>query len=272
MKKSAAFIVAILLIGAVVALVAMRPDNTPSDELPINDNPAAGSMVSPLGMIEGVVMQVQDVDTVNIQETDLVSELFPTETELEAARSQFASMLGYSEEQMVSFWSEMTANGEETTIGDWVVVLTTWYLEPATEDYIDSLGSDRKPMDLPEIGQPEIEALTGVWTWQETVMNNDEVTIPANPADFTLTFGSEGVYGTTDCNNFNGTYSADSIARSMGFGPFAMTRMACEDSQEMEFTSDLGEITNYMITDEGQLVLLFRYDSGSMIFSPVAAE
>ena len=274
MKKSAAFIVAILLIGAVVALITMRANRTPTDELPFDNDLAAGSMLSPMSMIEQVLMQTLDTTSVEITEDDRVVDILTTESAIEAARMAFQEMLGYNDTDMAAFWEAMSANGTETTIADWQAVLNQWYLEPATQAYNESLGNDTSTMtgNQTEIGTPAVAELAGVWVWQETLMNNDEITIPAAPGEFTLAFGSEGVYGTTDCNNFNGAYSVDATAGTLEFGPLASTMMYCEGSQEQEFTGDLAEITHYMISEQGELVLLFRYDSGSMIFAPVTVE
>jgi hypothetical protein len=42
--------------------------------------------------------------------------------------------------------------------------------------------------------------------------------------------------------------------------------MFCEGSQELEFGAMLGEVDSYLFTGRGELVLLFKNDSGSMIF------
>ena len=39
--------------------------------------------------------------------------------------------------------------------------------------------------------------------------------------------------GTTDCNGFSGSYTQTDVR--LESGPFAMTKMFCEGSQEMEF-------------------------------------
>jgi heat shock protein HslJ len=51
-------------------------------------------------------------------------------------------------------------------------------------------------------------------------------------------------------------------------GPFMMTKMFCEGSQEMEFQDMLDEPMTFMFTDAGELVLMLPYDSGSVIFTP----
>lgn len=112
--------------------------------------------------------------------------------------------------------------------------------------------------------------MSETWVWQETVMNNDEVTTPNEAEAFTLSFAEERVSGTTDCNSFSGGYTLDGT--SISFEPFAMTRMACAESQEQDFVDDVTEANQVYFDDNGHLVLLFPYDSGSVIFAPAVTE
>ncbi len=104
------------------------------------------------------------------------------------------------------------------------------------------------------------------WVWVNTLMNNDTVTSPKKMDAFSITFNEDGsVTGTTDCNNFFGQYLVD--GNKLSFGQFGSTMMACEGSQETEFLKNLGEIESYFINNtDNTLVLLIKYDSGSMIF------
>lgn len=271
MKKSVVIILALALIVGAVLLIQQNK----GEKLPVNDD-ASSSMISSLGMAQVVLAQAsENTDTPvvagNITEETVVSDILTNEDAYQGAYGLFQQQLGYDQETMDAFWAELTAKGEEATVADWVAVLNTWYLEPATDEYIESLGSDSEPVDLPE-GTPADSQLAGTWVWEETVMNNDETTTPNNPGDFTITFTDEGVYGTTDCNNFNGSYELDMDEASISFGPLAMTKKACMESQEMDFVADFTEVSGYFVTDEGKLALLLPYDSGSMVFAPVAVE
>ena len=80
------------------------------------------------------------------------------------------------------------------------------------------------------------------WIWKETYLGtgpNADVKNPIIPQKlkaFTLTFTSDGrVNGTTDCNNFSGTYVLEN--GKIKFGSFMSTLMYCEGSQEQEFIS-----------------------------------
>ena len=104
------------------------------------------------------------------------------------------------------------------------------------------------------------------WTWIRTVFNNDTSKVPKKAGDFTLTFTKDGqVVGTTDCNSFRGTTTV--LDHKIEFGKnLATTRKFCEDSQEMEFIEMLQNVRSFFFTSRGQLIMEFKYDSGSVIF------
>lgn len=105
-----------------------------------------------------------------------------------------------------------------------------------------------------------------VWVWQETRTTAEEPSMPAQPGAFTLNFNNaEGtVYGTTDCNNFRGGYSATD--GHISFTDFASTLMYCDGSQEQTFTQTLARMNEYIATDSGEL-LLVATDGTTMIFT-----
>lgn len=119
----------------------------------------------------------------------------------------------------------------------------------------------------PTVSEGESASLQGTWTWEETQMNDDTQVTPKDVEAFTITFdpAENRVSGTTDCNNFFGSYEKNE--NELSFSALGSTMMFCEGSQEQEFTGHLQEITHFMFTEEGQLVLLLKYDSGSMIFN-----
>ena len=74
----------------------------------------------------------------------------------------------------------------------------------------------------------------------------------------TLTFGADGkVSGSTNCNRFNGTFTA--TATSVSFGPLAMTRRACTGEalslQQRKYMDALGGVMAWTIEADGALVL-----------------
>lgn len=122
-----------------------------------------------------------------------------------------------------------------------------------------------------EIGQSEVvRKLTATtWAWQETTMSDGAVITPNQAGAFTLTFGADGsVNGTTDCNNFFNTYTLNDT--EIEFGVLGMTMMYCEGAQESEFIRQLENTQFVFFDDNDNLVLLLRYDSGSVIFAPVS--
>jgi len=113
--------------------------------------------------------------------------------------------------------------------------------------------------------------LTGVvWQWQQTGMNDDSVTTPADPATYTLEFLPSGrLQVQADCNGGSSSYTLDGT--QLTIGSIALTRMACPaDSLDTVFLQQLGEVGSYLM-DTGNLVLELKLDSGSMVFAPAAA-
>jgi heat shock protein HslJ len=88
--------------------------------------------------------------------------------------------------------------------------------------------------------------INNVWVWNKTYIGsgpdldlNNSIK-PKKIDAFTIQFTKDGqVSGTTDCNNFNGTYELKE--GEISFGPFATTKKFCADSQEAEFLAMLKE-------------------------------
>lgn len=103
------------------------------------------------------------------------------------------------------------------------------------------------------------------WTWVRTQYNNDTELLPKQPEAFTLTFTTDGaITATTDCNSMRGTYTVDE--NRIVFGPMAMTKMFCPDSQEQEFAAMLAEVQSFLFTSKGELVFELKLDTGSVVF------
>lgn len=103
------------------------------------------------------------------------------------------------------------------------------------------------------------------WQWQETIMSDGTRVKPSRAEDFSITFAYGSVVGTTDCNNFSGTYELTGAALAMG--PFRMTKMYCADSKEQSFVDVLQGETTVLFNLEGNLVLLLKDDAGSVFFT-----
>ncbi|MFZ2523504.1 MAG: META domain-containing protein [Minisyncoccia bacterium] len=103
------------------------------------------------------------------------------------------------------------------------------------------------------------------WVWVKTLMNDGKVIIPKKPEAFTLTLENDGRFGaTTDCNGVGGDYKV--TGKNLVFTRMMSTLMACQDSQEQDFTQALGSVQSYMFTSKGELVFMLKADSGTMVF------
>lgn len=103
------------------------------------------------------------------------------------------------------------------------------------------------------------------WDWIKTLYNDDKIITPKIADKFSITFKKDGTFSArTDCNGIGGNYSINK--NNITFGPMMSTLMYCEGSQEYVFRKMLTETSSYMFTSKGELVLLLKYDSGSVIF------
>lgn len=106
------------------------------------------------------------------------------------------------------------------------------------------------------------------WIWVKTQLNDGSITIPKKTNAFTLTFipKTKKVAIATDCNTMGGSYATTTTNKSLAFKQLVSTRMFCEGSQEQEFSKTLQDISSYMFTSKGELILEIKMDSGVMIF------
>ncbi len=103
------------------------------------------------------------------------------------------------------------------------------------------------------------------WKWIRTSYNNDTTVTPKKADVFTATFTKDGkVSFTTDCNRMGGTYTV--TGKKITFGPLMSTKMYCEGSQENDFAKMLAEVSSFLFTSKGELILELKLDSGQMIF------
>lgn len=114
---------------------------------------------------------------------------------------------------------------------------------------------------------PVVTITDGTWTWVETRMDGASTTKPVKADAFTVTFNKddETVNGTTDCNGFSGKYTLEDKS-GIGFGAFNSTKMACQDSQEMEFMKYFEDVNSYTVTNEKTMILTFVDQKGFMLF------
>jgi heat shock protein HslJ len=103
------------------------------------------------------------------------------------------------------------------------------------------------------------------WTWTKTVYNNDTTITPRAKDAFIITFMQDGRFSAkTDCNGVGGEYLV--TENKIVLEKMMSTLMYCDQSQESEFTKTLAEVDNFFFSQDGELVLGLKFDSGSMIF------
>jgi heat shock protein HslJ len=107
-----------------------------------------------------------------------------------------------------------------------------------------------------------------VWMWLEFLENNDTVTHPNMPGNYTLEFMPDGkVAVQADCNRANGTYTVNSSQLDIEI--MATTLAACpEGSLADEYLQLLNDAVAYI--REGDLLFIdIMMDAGTMKFLPM---
>ncbi len=116
-----------------------------------------------------------------------------------------------------------------------------------------------------ETNQGEMTLDTKTWTWINTKYNDDKIITPLSTGTFTITFNKNGAFSAkTDCNSIGGEYST--INNKITFDKMMSTLMYCENSQESDFTKMLEQTDSFLFTQKGEMILLLKYDSGSVLF------
>ncbi len=101
------------------------------------------------------------------------------------------------------------------------------------------------------------------WQWVGTEMKDRKRVVPKKSDTFSITFKDGNISGTTDCNNFSGSFKLNED--KLSFGAFAATLMYCEGSQDGEFEESLSEVEGYRM-DNNQLLLKIKNGLGVMAF------
>lgn len=132
---------------------------------------------------------------------------------------------------------------------------------------------DPKTMQLGEVvqnfeGEADPSKMTlGMkkWNWISTIYNDGTRILPKNINKFSLTFKNDGTFSAaTDCNGVGGEYKV--TKNKIVLDKMMSTLMYCEGSQESDFSKALTQVDSFMFTSKGELVLEFKYDSGTMLF------
>lgn len=102
------------------------------------------------------------------------------------------------------------------------------------------------------------------WNWVNTIYSND-TTVTPKTNKFALTLKANKTFSaTTDCNGVGGEYTLN--GNKITFTKMMSTKMYCEGSQEEDYSKMLSLVQSYMFTSKGELVLILKLDTGSMIF------
>ena len=132
---------------------------------------------------------------------------------------------------------------------------------------------DTKTMQFGEVaqnfeGEADVFKMTlgmKTWNWINTIYSDDKIVKPIKADKFSITFKNNKTFSaTTDCNGVGGEYAVN--GNKISFTKMMSTLMYCDGSQESDFSKMLSETGSYMFTSKGELVLLLKYDSGSVIF------
>jgi heat shock protein HslJ len=107
---------------------------------------------------------------------------------------------------------------------------------------------------------------TKTWNWVKTIYSDDTEVKPKIDKKFSITFKDDKTFSaTTDCNNMGGEYLLKD--NQISFSKMFSTKMYCENSQEDEFTKMINETQSYLFTPKGELVLVLKFDTGSVFFN-----
>ncbi|MCB9809272.1 META domain-containing protein [Candidatus Nomurabacteria bacterium] len=121
-------------------------------------------------------------------------------------------------------------------------------VEDKSSEVSDSMNENKMNTD------PKLLGKTWMWVRSYKEGSSESFIEPIQETAFTITFNEDGsVGGTTDCNNFSGTYTLS--GNRISFGPMMQTLMYCENSQESAFLSQLQDIEEYSFYSDDQLVL-----------------
>ena len=219
-------VISVVLIGAFLF-------TRPQAEAPVLSDPALSERT--------FIEYVNEGDTARLQvgyrgDTVLLNGLSFSEVILE--RVETASGVRYQNaDNSIAFWTKgdeatVYVNNEAVFTGTDSSLLAQPEAEIALEETTEATSTE--------------PTLTGTWIWDSSTIAGESIS-PTSTSDFTLTFSTSGtISGTTDCNNFSGSYTA--TGTTITIGPLAMTKMFCEGSLEREFTAPLTDEVTFSLT------------------------
>ena len=112
-----------------------------------------------------------------------------------------------------------------------------------------------------------LEIVGTVWGWTPFLEANDNEILVDDPENYTIEFIPDGaVQIKADCNSVGGSHTVNGSQLTIELDP--TTLVACPPcSLENEYLALLSDVNSYIMEGEN-LVLLIKYDTGSMFFSP----
>lgn len=137
-----------------------------------------------------------------------------------------------------------------------------------------------EPTAEPTADTSEVEAETDMlnlgaltehpWQWVSFTNPAEQFDVET-PEAYLLQFNSDDTVNiVADCNNANGSYTADGSSLTVDIGP--MTRAACPpESRSDQFVTYLGSTASYFFED-GNLYIDLMADGGTMVFAPASSD
>lgn len=136
-----------------------------------------------------------------------------------------------------------------------IILFTAFYF------ILTSFPSDEDPFSFKsdEYLTEEPDLINTSWSWQKTLIDQDNYLEPKEAGQFVLTFQSDNSFGsTTDCNNMGGEYNIDDY--SLSFNNIFQTLMYCEGSLESVYLEHLSHAESYFIENQ-ELTIITSLDS-----------
>jgi heat shock protein HslJ/membrane-bound inhibitor of C-type lysozyme len=239
-------IIIVLLLGVTVWLVQRGSSDAPSVEIVASPTGTTTQKVRFVSPQTNEVIDVTFAENVATLNGEGYQNLTLTQVEA-ASGARYESAA-----ENVSVWNK----GEEVTVYRGRQVIFIGQTEA-------SLGNPNPAAEaITPVSATSTTSLVGnIWVWQSSTLSDGTTLTPNKPGVFTLEFNAEGnVRGTTDCNGFSGQYTQESS--NVSSGPFAMTKMFCEGSQEMDFMNLVSGATTVSIEEGAPATLVITAAAG----------
>lgn len=116
--------------------------------------------------------------------------------------------------------------------------------------------------------------MVGVTWTLDTLQSNGQAAESTTGIGLTITFGADGrVSGSGGCNQFSGTYAADTAGK-LTFSPLAATKIGCAaaiNDRETRYFTTLQEVSGYALDGSSTLRLTFAQSGRQLVYQSAAA-